>query len=138
MKLKTMGNFAALSLTAILTIATANAQAGRVSADIPFDYSVAGKTMPAGEYSVDIQSNGLIVLRSREHADSAILFGGKVESHKVQTEASLVFTKYGDKYFLSKIWALPGTNAGIEVPPSRAEREQVAQLREQVNLTARR
>jgi hypothetical protein len=138
MKLKTMGNFVALSLTAVLTIANANAQSATMSADIPFAYSVAGKILPAGKYSVDINSNGVILVRSYEHAASAMLFGGRVQSRKVQTEASLVFTKYGDKYFLKQIWALPGNNAGIEVPPSRAEREQIAQVGQQVKLTAHR
>jgi len=138
MTLKTMRNSVVLGVIAVLTIGTAQAQSGTVSVSIPFDYFAAGKMLPAGEYTVQSGiANGVLVLWNRERNASAMLSGSFLGSNKPH-DARLIFNRYGASYFLSEIWASPGSSYGIRLRPSRAEREQIAQLRTTVGLTAHR
>jgi len=41
---------------------------------------------------------------------------------KASQQTKLVFTRYGDQYFLSEIW-MAGTTVGQKLPKSRRERE---------------
>jgi len=139
MTLKTIRNGMVLGAIAFLTIATAQAQSETVSVSIPFDYFAAGKILPAGEYTVQSGvANGVLVLRNRENGMSAMVTGSFVESNKPRADASLLFHRYGDRYFLSEIWTSPGSSYGLRLRPSNAEREQIAGLRTTVGLTARR
>ena len=129
MTLKTMRNGMALGVIAVLTIAAAQAQSETLSVTVPFDYSAGGKVLPAGEYKVQTGiANGVILLRNLDQGATAMMFGNPVESNKPSQEAKLVFHRYGDSYFLSEIWASPGTARSISLRPSRAEREQIAKL----------
>ena len=49
---KLLGVFAAVGLVLALSAPLA-AQSTRLSANIPFEFTVAGKTIPAGEYTIE-------------------------------------------------------------------------------------
>lgn len=121
---------AKLGLLAVIIAAgvTANAQSlnYRLTANIPFDFSVAGQKLPAGKYWFNRaqQSNGDTVVQIRStdgHANLARLtipvFANDPAKHNL-----VIFKRYGDEYFLSEIWPA-GAVTGREVPKSRAERE---------------
>jgi hypothetical protein len=85
--------------TAALTINTANAEATKVN--VPFSFKVAGKVLPAGEYSVERDNHGnfiklqgkdpaqlLIVVASAMAADSKLVslkFDTQNNEHVLQT-----------------------------------------------------
>jgi len=140
MKLKTMRQSIVSGVIAVLTITAAHAQPAAISVTIPFDYSAGGKVLPAGEYKVQTGANGVIMLRNFEQGASAMIFGNRVQSNKVSQDVKLVFHRYDDSYFLSEVWADPGTSRSFSLRPSRAEREQIANLGAPVTvgLTAHR
>jgi hypothetical protein len=91
-----------------------------IRADVPFDFMVAGKTLPAGQYTVDTRnSSGTLVIRNKETRQVV----GSI-SHRYEVGADskpqLVFHRYGNKYFLAKV---VGYAKGNELPKSKAERE---------------
>jgi hypothetical protein len=90
-----------LGLFVAFAAAPAGAQnIGKAKAHIPFDFIVAGETLPAGEYTVSRQSPGLLLITG-EDASAFVLVnvdrGAKVDSGRV------VFNRYGTQYFLSSV-----------------------------------
>src|SRR5947207_444662 len=74
----------------------AKAQTGRIQliANIPFEFSIGNKSLPAGEYTVrsisDDSRNVVLRIQSLDGKNSAILLAGTVEG-KAQERAKLVF-----------------------------------------------
>ena len=99
----------AIVAVSILTAVAATplaAQALRLTANIPFEFVVAGKSLPAGEYEIwRSPSASMIVLRGIDHQISALSLatGEPVESNNRAAEARLVFNRYGDRYFLHEV-----------------------------------
>jgi hypothetical protein len=120
--------FATLSSFALLTAAAAFAQNGTtMQVDIPFEFRVAANILPAGPYTVRVQpASGLVSLQSMEREAAAmILTHGVGGGYKIPEKGSLVFHRYGDTYFLSRVWS-GGYATGRELPTSKAERELAA------------
>jgi hypothetical protein len=111
MKRELLKGIAMLALMVTLAIATAvvtaNAQsAQKVVADIPFEFSVGYKTMPAGEYSVQTVASagdGLLI-RSADGKNSALRLSEATEKAQDKSHARLIFHRYGDLYFLAQVW----------------------------------
>lgn len=110
MRKQLLNGLTGLALIAMLAMATAVAAAkplaaNKVVANIPFEFSVGYKTMPAGEYAVLSipNSNGLLI-QSSDGKRSALRLSNGVESSKTQTHARLVFHRYGERYFLAEVW----------------------------------
>ena len=99
---------------------TAKAQvADQIVVTIPFEFVVAGKTLPAGTYRVnrvaDDKWDGLI-FRNFENRAAAIVRPIAVESASAD-KATVSFEKAGGEHFLSKIQT--GDNV-FTIPVSRA------------------
>ena len=95
-----------------------------IRANIPFDFNVRGKTLPAGSYQVSRISDELggLHIYSRSNHQNVLFETDAVETRtRTPHRAELVFHRYGDTYFLYEIWT-PGENTGRELPTSRAER----------------
>ena len=95
-----------------------------VIASIPFAFTVQGKQLPAGKYSLQSDSGNpsIVVIRSESQRGTPLV----VQTTMAQTEhpsdqAKLVFDKIGGKYFLSQIWPGNGDEIGRQVPEKRAE-----------------
>lgn len=90
-------------------------------ADIPFAFSAAGKSMPAGSYHVNQTANGAITWLAGPHATSG--FTTVPLSDEPKTGRSrLVFQCYGSECFLKEIWP-GGSSMGSHLRISRRERE---------------
>ena len=106
----------------LLVAGSAFGQTIRVRADVPFDFVVSGKTLPAGEYEIksDAKSAFLLVTNTASGHTSMVL----VQSPDGGTPADrskLVFHRYGKAYFLRTV-AMAG-NDGVVLPVSRGETE---------------
>src|SRR5271169_5105493 len=92
---------------------------GDVVADVPFAFSVAGQSLPAGHYIVAAVGDNIRIFNSQTN-------GLYIPTHGATRSASdgtkLVFHRYGDSYFLSEVW-VTGNTTGRELFRSRAERE---------------
>ena len=118
-----------LTMSGLLLVVTAisvHAQSERSKVtNIPFNFVVGQKTLPAGEYTVEPNrrdSQNVWLVQSRDGHVSALFTTMSVRTSEAQDKAKLVFHKYGDQYFLSQIWT-PGANSGRELPMPRLERE---------------
>jgi len=115
--------FAAL----FLAVGTASLSADsfyHVRANIPFDFMVGSEAFPAGVYSIARVGNDVsaLVLRSSDGRESAAFLTIGTYSLKAHEEASLVFNRYGDQYFLKEVWTV-GDLTGRQLFPSRGEQE---------------
>lgn len=133
MKKQSLRMVVILSLLMILSVSQAHAQSSReMTAKIPFSFSVGNKTFPAGEYSVtrlNPQSDkAALAIRSADGRMSKVALAMPVQASAPRERATLVFTRYGDQYFLSQIWT-PADNTGLELPVSRSERTLLARNR---------
>ena len=126
----------ALTLFAVLMVPATQAQSIILQAEIPFDFAVGNNWLPAGEYQVTKpNSHGVILIQSQDARSSAhaMTIGG--QAGKTGHVGKLVFNRYGEQYFLSKIWA-PGSDTGRELSKCRLEREVAAQSRVKPAATA--
>lgn len=121
-----MGLLAVVMIIAASASTKAQSLAYRLTANIPFDFSVADKKLPAGKYWISRSqvSNGdlIVQIRSTDGRQSISRLTIPVETVNAMSNGSLVFRKYGEEYFLSEIWPAGGLT-GRELPQSRAERE---------------
>jgi hypothetical protein len=115
---------------ALLTVASLFAEmTPRMTAHIPFGFHVGNSVLPAGEYTVDTEPGpGLVRLRSADCKSSVTILANAVQSLSVPRESKLIFSKYGDDYFLSRIWKA-GSDTGNELRKSRRETEVAATSR---------
>ena len=103
----------------------------RIRVNIPFDFSIADKKLPAGSYSVGraIQNSDntvLSILDGRGHTKEMHM-SIPVLSADTKNQATLVFHRYGDEYFLYQVWTA-GETTGRQFPRSSAERALQSQL----------
>jgi hypothetical protein len=126
MKKQAFRTFTMLNLVLMLTAVSVCAQSERSEVlNIPFNFIVAGKTLPAGEYTVEPNkkdSHKVWLVQSRDGRTSALFTTMPVRASETQEKTKFVFHKYGDQYFLSQIWT-PGGNSGRELLMPRLERE---------------
>jgi hypothetical protein len=117
----------ALTLFAGLMVPATQAQSIILKADIPFDFVVGDKQLHSGEYNVKQTHPGVMLIQSKDARSSAMVLTTAAEAGKISDVGKLVFNRYGDQYFLSKIWA---SDSGRQLPKSRLEREVAQRLSE--------
>jgi hypothetical protein len=92
-------------------------------ANIPFDFWLGQKLMPAGEYSIYHMATGAMLIQGGGRVRASAVFLAQTASRpEQQKEGKLEFTRYGGSYFLSKIWN-PYRAIGYGVPKSSREKE---------------
>jgi hypothetical protein len=113
MKKELLKGFTMVMLLVVLALASAvaNAQSSnqsskKIVADVPFEFSVGYKTMPAGMYSVQIvlsAGNGLLI-QNADATVSVVRLTEAIDRMKDKTHARLIFHRYGERYFLAEVW----------------------------------
>lgn len=96
---------------------------GAIQADIPFSFVVRNTTLPAGKYTlrrVDETETHVLEIRSANGRIASIFEAQYAETGQIPNEATLVFDRFGDQYFLSQIWSSE-TKAGYQLPKTKAE-----------------
>jgi hypothetical protein len=122
MKFLKFSLFIALLVAACLPAA---AQTELMRLNIPFDFIVKGKTLPAGHYVAKQLANMDDNVWTLEGEQAAAMFlTNPVESPKVSHKISLIFLKSGDQYSLVQIW--DGQHVGREVLRSNVKQTIVA------------
>jgi hypothetical protein len=132
-----------MAALAFVLAAPVSAQTLALKASVPFDFVVAGRTMPAGDYVLSTDGNsGVLQVRNLVgFSVPAVTVSNGIYSQRDGDGAFFMFNRYGGDYFLAKIW--DGSVAGgRSIPMSGAERERAksASLRkpEVVMVLARR
>ena len=124
------GFITAALLAMAITVAGVSAQAQTLqyglTADIPFEFSVSGQKLPAGQYWISRaqQASGDTVLqiRSTDGHSTATRFSIPVVTFHPKKRGQLIFHKYGEQYFLSEVWPAAGER-GRAFPKTNAERQ---------------
>lgn len=95
-----------VGLALATAVVSANAQsANRVVADVPFEFSVGYKTMPAGEYMLrSITSAGDALMIQSADSRLTALRQSEATARNKDNHARLVFHRYGEHYFLAEVW----------------------------------
>ena len=109
----------------LMVAESAFAQHVHVRANIPFNFTINKNTLPAGQYDVrEIDSAGghVLAIQSGEGKMGQMFLTNAVSASASPNKTKLVFTRYGDQYFLSQIW-LEGSDIGRELPKSAREAE---------------
>src|SRR5690348_3864225 len=119
--MKTFRLFTMLTLTFVILAAMVMAQAPeKITVDVPFEFTVANKTLPAGNYTIKSLTSNRLLIRSADGHETVIASVHAVQAKKTQTEAHWNFLRYGDQHFLSQVYE-PGNNTGRELSPSKIE-----------------
>ena len=115
--------FMSIAALAVVLAAPLPAQTVSVQANVPFDFVVAGRTMPAGEYELGtLTQSAILAVRGASHSPAITTTISSTAGKGRHGEAYLVFHRYGNQYFLSQVW--DGFRfQGREIPISRTERE---------------
>ena len=110
----------------LLTASSAFAQE-MVVADVPFDFIVGSKVLPAGEYNItrNVTSPNALILTNQAKKGGAITFATLVHTNSQAQQPKLVFHRYGRSIYLAEVWS---TSDGRRLRPSRGEKEALARL----------
>ena len=99
---------------AFLLFAGANANASEgytFEVKVPFPFVVTGQTFPAGQYMVEEQAEGSVLLLRGEKGNHAVTFVRATRATRPEpagTEPALTFTRSENQYQLSSVWE-PGS-----------------------------
>jgi len=131
--------FSLISLLSLLLIAgSAIAQTVHVRADIPFNFAVGNKTLPAGMYiikTISDRDTTTLVVQAQDGQSSTMTNSNAAENLKPANKSKLVFNRYRDHYILSEIW-VAGANRGRRLPKTSREKEWARDLAQ--DLTQRK
>lgn len=111
-----------LSLGAAVVSANGQLTSDSVIADIPFDFVVGGRTLPAGKYSVRAAtSDGEGLKISNLNGKISVMrLSNSVTETSAKRNARMVFRRYGQQYFLAEIWS--GGTYGRQLNECKQER----------------
>jgi hypothetical protein len=104
----------------------ARADAQDLRASIPFEFTVSGKTLPAGTYQVTTMFGSLDVLQLRSERGGVMVLAGPKSRGDGTNATQLTFNRYGDRYFASRIRF--SSDREYTLPPSNEEREMVKKV----------
>jgi hypothetical protein len=100
--------FIALFFALTIYPATAHAQImGELDAKIPFQFQVGNTRLPAGEYSIRVLDDSdltVMQISSTDGSASAVFQVEETDKSSAPTKSELIFHKYGDRYFLAKLF----------------------------------
>jgi hypothetical protein len=119
-----------LALAFVSAVASSAQNPRNLVVNVPFNFTVQGKTLPAGDYIISNGStadrSGLIMKRTDGEAN-AIVLTMLISSNERQRESRLVFSRYGEHYFLSQVWTA-GDSDGRELFKTQQERSLAVEL----------
>lgn len=106
------------SILFALAVLPALAQDHLLTVAIPFDFTVHGKLMPAGDYQVGrITPSGAWMIRSEEGA-GGVIFVAIPESYGPREQPKLLFRRYEGDNFLAQVCT---GNLAVSLPVSKQE-----------------
>jgi hypothetical protein len=118
-----MKRIKAIALLAVANFAMAGtsfAQSNGVRANVPFDFTVGDKLLPAGTYTIKEQSEHVIMVKNHDKPiTTLILVNG--DGNRSPNGGKLKFHRYGSQYFLSEILC-DQASMNLQVPRSKTEK----------------
>lgn len=94
-----------------------------LKANIPFDFHVGGKNLPAGEYKIlQTSTPGVLKLSAIDFTANAVVITQTETGTKAAKANRLDFRKYGNQYFLGAV-LVEGAKTSRYIPVSSEERK---------------
>ena len=99
-----------IALVFALTMHPSKAQAqvvGNLEADVPFQFYAGNTALPPGKYIVHVLDNADLTIMEISSADgkmSALFDVRDAEANSAPARDELIFNKYGNRYFLAKLF----------------------------------
>lgn len=112
---------AAFVLMSGIAATSLHAQNSEIRASIPFNFTVSGKTLPAGTYRFYSVHGNTLVIQNVNRSAGALSHIDTAETPQPALQ-SIVFDKYGDHYFLHEIDSTAALVNG-QLPVSKAEKQ---------------
>jgi len=123
--------FVGIMALAFASAVAASAQNQRsLVVNIPFEFSVKGKTLPAGEYIVSRSAGAdqtSLKIERRDGGIGAVVLTMLIDSREIQEQSRLLFSRYGEQYFLSQVW-IAGDDQGRKLFKTKRERSLEVEL----------
>jgi len=93
-----------------------------MTVSVPFGFIAGDKSLPAGDYSVQVNpERGSVVLR-QEGQDPLMMLTNRKESRSAPQRGKLVFQRYGTSFFLAEVWSQANAT-GQTLTPGAREKE---------------
>ena len=93
----------------------------RIRAEIPFDFMVGNRRMPKGEYLIEsVNDSGTLTIRNAKKG-KAVTFMTIRHKPTDKPKSKLIFNRYGDQHFLSRIWD-GSSETVLKIEKSKAEK----------------
>jgi hypothetical protein len=96
----------AILLGCLIAAGASHAQAQTldpIKADIPFDFYVGEKLLPAGEYTITEKHQGLMEIQRDDGKATAFFMTDDNQPRQEPTASELIFNRYGNETFLSRV-----------------------------------
>lgn len=119
--MKLIPSITLVAIAAFVTAVSAGAQDHGMKATVPFNFTVNGNPLPAGSYTIASTSPNMLSLKNQQGSVNMWAIGIPATNEPLQT-GSLLFHKYGDRYFLSEI-RYPHSSTKVHLPTSRTEKK---------------
>jgi hypothetical protein len=100
--MKRIITIAIFAFTVILSVGRVLAQVSAIEVNVPFNFTVSDKLLPPGTYTITSASAGMIEIRNRGQ-NISILSTTLRDNRESENGGELVFTRYGNQYFLHEI-----------------------------------
>ncbi len=115
-----------LSILALTMVAgKAHAQIiGSLEVNVPFQFHAGDAKLPAGKYLIHMLDDSELTVMEITSADGSTSALFEVQSAKANSapaQSELIFNKYGNRYFLAKLFE-EGDESGSQVVESRYEK----------------
>jgi len=117
MRRQVFSGLAAVLPIAALALIPATAGADTIRCQVPFSFTVHGKTLPPGEYTFSDDASVLLV---RGFGQGAVNLTNRLEL-STEEPAKVVFEKDGDDYILTQAWMGDGTGRELMLPKTNGE-----------------
>jgi len=121
MKCNVFGILAIVTLNLLISVPITSAQT-IATASVPFAFMVANTEMSAGNYAIASVPDSAIVVINRSKGTGVISLFHSEQPRNNNDTTKLVFHKYGDTYFLSRV-ARGSSETVIQLPISKQENE---------------
>jgi hypothetical protein len=133
-----------IALVFALTMHPSNTQAqiiDGIEANIPFQFHAGNVKLPAGKYRIHVLDDSdltVMEITSADGSTSALFQVQDAEANTTPAKSELIFNKYGNRYFLAKLFE-EGSSSGSQLLESRYEKRISQQAMEgQEHVPARR
>ncbi len=124
------------SLAGAMTAALATDLGQAVRVQIPFDFVVCDRQVPAGEYTVrDTGIPSTVAIHQDGNRHWATFHPLGIRNLEGAARTMLVFEKIQDKHFLREVW-IKGRQTGLLVPQGKMQRNMVVEAEAPVTVVA--